>query len=514
MALVIAGRIVPMSSTDPSAVFSGRIYLGDDGFVEAVVSGTGAAPAGFAGAPVVDTGDAFVIPGLIDLHNHLGYNALPLWVEPTQKKPFLHHNDWPNKPSYKPCISWPAWILAKADPEAMLAYVQVRALVGGTTSIQGWPAFNRPPQMVLRDIDDEEAGTTNRNLVYTSVITETPLQLAHTAQLMSRGAGFIYHCSEGQPGSVVAREFTDVANAGCLEKKLVAIHCNAVADSDWQRWSASDAGAVVWSPFSNLWLYGSTTNIPAAQKRGVSICLGSDWGPSGTKHVLGEVKVAKLVSQKQNFGLTDQDLVAMVTSNAGDVLARCWSRQIGRLVQGSFGDITVLKPRGNGDIWSQVVNATEREVMLVVVGGKARYGDASAMTAASTGPATTLSVSGRQRKLAIPDPTDSNKAFQWTDIVSRLNSVRKDPAAAVKNAEGRARSFAGPTSASDAPLELALDMPSGEAMAFAGPPPEPAKVVIPPLPTLVHDKAFFADIRGRGFHGGLLDGLANFYKES
>ncbi len=513
MALVIAGRIIPMSSTDPSAVFAGRIYLGDDGFVEAVTTGTAAAPAGFTNAPVIDTGDAFVIPGLIDLHNHLGYNALPLWVEPTQKKPFLHHNDWPNKPSYKPNISWPAWILAKADPDAMLAYVQARALVGGTTAIQGWPAFNRPPQMVLRDIDDEEAGTTNRNLVYTSVITETPLQLAHTAQLMSRGAGFIYHCSEGQPGSVVAREFTDVANAGCLEKKLVAIHCNAVADSDWQRWQASDAGAVVWSPFSNLWLYGVTTNIPAARKQGVSICLGSDWGPSGTKHVLGEIKVAKLVSQKQKFGLSDQDLVAMVTSNPGDILARCWSRQIGRLVQGSLGDVTVLKPRGNGDVWSQIVNATEREVMLVVVGGKPRYGDANAMTAASAGPTTSLSISGRQRKLAIPDPKDNTKAFQWTDIVSRLTAVRKDPAAAVKNAEGRSRAFAGPSSAPDAPLELALDMPSGESMAFAGPPPEPAKVVIPTLPTLVHDKEFFADIKGRGFHNGLLDGLASFYKE-
>jgi 5-methylthioadenosine/S-adenosylhomocysteine deaminase len=134
MAIVIAGRIVPMSSTDPSAVFAGRIYLGDDGSVEAVTAGTAPAPAGFTNAPVVDTGDAFVIPGLIDLHNHLGYNILPLWVEPTQKKPFLHHNDWPNKPSYKPNISWPAWVLAKADPDAMLAYVQARALVGGTTA--------------------------------------------------------------------------------------------------------------------------------------------------------------------------------------------------------------------------------------------------------------------------------------------------------------------------------------------------------------------------------------------
>ena len=40
MALVIAGRIVPMSGTDPSAVFPGRIYLGDDGFVDAVTNGT------------------------------------------------------------------------------------------------------------------------------------------------------------------------------------------------------------------------------------------------------------------------------------------------------------------------------------------------------------------------------------------------------------------------------------------------------------------------------------------
>ena len=113
---------------------------------------------------------------------------------------------------------------------------------------------------------------------------------------------------------------------------------------------------------------GAPRTSHAARDRGLSICLGSDWGPSGTKHVLAELKVAKLVSQKQGFGLKDRDLVAMVTSNAGDVLSRCWSRQIGRLVQGAFADVTVLRPRGNGDTWSQIVAATEREIMLVVTG--------------------------------------------------------------------------------------------------------------------------------------------------
>jgi hypothetical protein len=227
--------------------------------------------------------------------------------------------------------------------------------------------------------------------------------------------------------------------------------------------------------------------------------------------VLGEVKVAKLVSQKQGFGLTDRDLVAMITSNPGDVLSRCWSKQVGRLLPGSFGDVTILRARGNGDVWSQVVKATEKEVTLVVVGGKARYGDSDLMTAAAVGPTATMTVSGRQRKIALPDPTDNRKAFEWSDIVSRLNAVRKDPKAALERAAVRARSFAGPISSPDFPLELRLDMPSG-ATAIAGPPPDPAKVVIPLLPTLVHDKAFFDDIHGRGFHGGLLDGLADFYR--
>ena len=512
MALVIRGQVVPMSKADPSAVFAGSVYLSDDGTVEAVTSGNGSPPSGFASAPVVDVGEALVIPGIVDLHNHLGYNALPLWVEPAQKKPFLHHNDWTDAPTYKAKISWPAWVLAHAEPEALLAYIQTRALVGGTTAIQGWPAFNRAPQMVLRDIDDEKAGTASRTLIYTSALTEKPLQLAHTAQQMARGAGFIYHCAEGQVGSIVAREFADAANAGCLVKTFVGIHCNAISDADWKRWPQADAGAVVWSPFSNLWLYGSTTNIPAARARGVSVCLGSDWGPSGTKHVLAELKVAKIVAQKQGFDLTDADLVAMVTSNAGDVLSRCWPKSIGRLVHGAFADVTVLRSHGTGDVWSQILNATEHDVMLVIVDGSARYGNADAMKAAGATTATTLTVGGIKRRLAITDPNNAKKAWAWTDIVARLDSVRADPAGSLRKAEGRRRAYAGSVLAEDAPLELALDMPNGGALAVAGPPPDPAEVEIPPLPTLVHDKAFFDDVQGRGFHSGLLDGLADFYR--
>ncbi len=511
MALVLAGRVVPLDPADPWAVFPGRVFVADDGTIDAVTAEGGAAPAGFSSAPVVDLGDGFVLPGFIDLHNHLGFNALPLWVEPAQKTPFLHHNDWTDAPTYKPAISWPAWVLATADPEALLAYVQVRELVGGTTAAQGWPIANRPFAPVVRNIDAEKAGTRDPNLIYTSALTKTPLKLGQMAQALSRGAGFIYHCAEGQPGSIVAREFTDAANAGCLQKQFVAIHCNAVAPADWVRWGPADAGAVVWSPFSNLWLYGSTTDIAAVRKQGVAICLGPDWGPSGTKHVLGEVKVARLASDRYGFGLEDKDLVAMLTANPGDLLARCWSRPVGRLVPRAFADITVLRPRGNGDAWSQVVAATEREVMLVVVDGRPRYGDAAVMTAAGAPAASAFTVKGVKRKLAIPDPADSSRAWRWTDICARLDAVRKDPAGAVKRAEGRRRAFPRALDEEDAPLELVLDMPGGGGLAFAGRPPEGVQVVVPRLPSLVHDASFFAGIRGHGFHGGLLEGLAALF---
>ena len=83
MALVIAGKIVPLDRADPEAVFKGRVYVNDSGSIERVTAGNAAPPTGFTNASLVDVGDAFVLPGLIDLHNHIGYNTLPLWTEST-----------------------------------------------------------------------------------------------------------------------------------------------------------------------------------------------------------------------------------------------------------------------------------------------------------------------------------------------------------------------------------------------------------------------------------------------
>ena len=42
---------------------------------------------------------------------------------------------------------------------------------------------------------------------------------------------------------------------------------------------------MIWSPLSNLLLYGATVNIKAAVGRGRPLGLGPDWSPSGSKNL-------------------------------------------------------------------------------------------------------------------------------------------------------------------------------------------------------------------------------------
>ena len=517
MALIIAGKIVPLDRSDPDAVFKGCVFVDESsGTIDSVVKGAvpskAKRPAAFAQATVIDVGDAYVLPGLIDLHNHIGYNALPPWIEETQKTPFAHHDSWTRARSYQKSITWPANALVKAAPEALLAYVQLRALVGGTTAIQGWPSANRKSVQVLRNIDDETAGTTNHSLIFTSALTKGPQELAQMALAQRQGAGFIYHCAEGQLGSLVQREFVDAANAGCLENRFIGIHCNAITKAEWRRWAPGSAGAVAWSPFSNLWLYGSTTDIGSARAQKVSVCLGSDWGPSGTKNVQGELKVAALVGGTLAPPIQDKELVHMVTANPGDALSRCWKKTIGRLEPGAFADITVFRPKAGKTVWAHVAESNEDDVMLVVYAGVPRYGDSALMRKAKLSFTSPIKIAGRNRLFSIPDPENAGKAFTWAQIKARLDAVRLNPKAELDRAEGRRRAYAGPMDAAEAPLELVLDMPGGAIPLAGGSFMEhAAEIEVPRLPSLVHDADFFASLRKNPFHNGVLDGMARFY---
>lgn len=531
----VRGRIVPLSadrtvSKGELDAFAGAVWLGDDGMVAAITRGsqgthgTAGAPPGFEKAPVVDVGSSLVFPGLIDLHNHLAYNTLPLWTQESRDKakPFLHHNSWPGAQSYAASVTWPAYAFITASPQELLAYAETRAIVGGTTTIQGSPPKNRPRDgWVVRNAEDETWGTRDSNLIQASTLTLKPEELLKKATRMREGSAFIYHCSEGQVGTVVAQEFHDAKKADCLQERFIAVHCNAIDPRDFAGWRKH--GAVVWSPFSNLWLYGSTTNVPAAMEAGQTVCLGSDWGPSGTRSVLGELKVARLVSDENQWGLSDSDLVRMVTANPGDVLARPWKRQVGRLQPGAVGDVLVIRAGPRVDPFHALVGARERDVELVVIGGRAQYGKPALMARAGrNGTATTsLTVDGQARAMVLTRPDDPGATWEWADVVARMEVVRGHPRREIEKGQTRqkaamasvylARSRNGGRPVPQPPLRLALDMPTG-LTPLGGLPKNLDEITVPPLAGLSHDGEFLDSIVGRGYHGGVLDDLARFYR--
>jgi cytosine/adenosine deaminase-related metal-dependent hydrolase len=487
-AVVIHGRIVTMEMGASSEPFDGRVWIRDDA-IDAVTRGAEHHD-GFDDATVIDVGDDLVLPGFIDMHNHLGYNTLPLWSEPGRAEPWLHNKHWTGADTYTERVTEPAWTFAKAAPEALLAYVQLRLMVGGATSAQGFPSANRGYQSVVRNVDDERAAAVVPDPFYTSVGTKIEKELRDQITKMNDGSGFIYHCAEGQRGSRVRKDYTDLAEFEGLLPNLVGIHCCAVEEDDWKNWPTALAGGIVWSPLSNLVLYAQTTLIAHARAQGLSVCLGSDWGPSGTKNLLGEMKVARIASDLFDYHLSDADIVEMVTSNAGTVLERSWRRPIGRLVAGGFADVTVVRRRGAGDIWSQIVDAIERDIALVMISGRGRYGDAKLMTALGmTGESFAMTVAGRSRRVALSDPADDATPWSWKAIKDTLDEVQRDPPAAITKANQRAGR--GLRFAADAPLELFLDMPDNRRAGRAGPPKHPELVTIDPIPSLVHDAAFF-----------------------
>ena len=368
--------------------------------------------------------------------------------------------------------------------------------MGGSTAVQGAPGTSKPYEgFLVRNVDNETFGT-HKDEVSQSALTLELDELKKRAKKMTAGSTFVYHMAEGTTPALLD-EYNDVARANCLKERLVAIHATALGQPEFQHWGSKRPGSIVWSPFSNLWLYRGTTNVATASEAQLRICLGADWAPSGSKNVLGELKVADLWNRHHlNRAFTDRQLCEMVTSNPADALN--WTEHTGRLRKGLQADILVLDAR-HIDSYRNLIDSTERNVRLVLVGGKPRYGDTALMDVAGAVAAEPMPQAGRGRRISLAGGPDT---ASWHSVLENLEAVRADPQAALHYAK-HARA------AGEEPFELEPDMPEGRLERAA----DMSNVTIPPLDTLRHDQAFFhALVRDEApILNGLLDDLPGYY---
>jgi len=369
-----------------------------------------------AGARVVNTG-GIIAPGLIDLHNHLSWNIFPRW-KPIEE--FGNRYDWQQKPVYNIQMTVTHALIVKEGLECEAErYAEVKAITEGETSVTG--SMHAPcVQHLTRNLDvDPELGPGLGKVLYDVF----PLQMSPEALAGANAAlsahprgSLLIHLGEGSPHDAAAmREFVMLKGRGLLRPGVSLIHGVAITPEGFAEMATAGVG-LVWSPRSNVELYGDTANVAAAKAAGVHIALAPDWSPTGSVGLLGELNYASMWNQTQATPpFSERDLVMMATANAAELVNL--SGQIGSLAPGHAADVIVLrKGAGTHDAYWTLTHSSPEDLELVVVGGRALYGDAAEMEPFGTAGAETLQVCGVGKKLAVGEKT-------FADTTMRLDGA-------------------------------------------------------------------------------------------
>jgi len=366
----IGGRIVTMDAS--RTVLEDAVVWVSDGTISDVTA-AGQVPPAHAGSPVIPTAGT-IYPGMIELHNHLAYNTLPLFKIP---RLYTMREQWQGTVGYRRYVSGPAGVIASLPDliRATIRYVECKSLIAGTTTSQGLTlrttAIKQLYQGIVRNAElPDAAGLIPARPKIGDV---TPDELASFRASLAEQGTRILHLAEGLPTSPARQHFLDLQapdGTWAITPTLAGIHAAGLNDDDLTIF-AQHGGSIIWSPFSNLILYGDTAQVGPAIERGITVALGSDWSPTASKNLLNELKVAQMHASDQQLGFTDRQLVEMVTTNPAQILG--WQGSLGSIEPGKLADLTVVA--GNtADPYSQLIDATESDIQLVIIGGTGRYG--------------------------------------------------------------------------------------------------------------------------------------------
>lgn len=130
--------------------------------------------------------------------------------------------------------------------------------------------------------------------------------------------------------------------------------------------------SLIWSPVSNLLLYRDTTDVSKLLARGINVCLGSDWSPSGSKHVLDELKFAHFVNGLLGLNISTPDLYSMVTTNPVKALGISGTGSI----QANYdADLFVLRKQNPADdALTALLACNDSDIDFVMVNGRIVFG--------------------------------------------------------------------------------------------------------------------------------------------
>ena len=442
-AFVLKGRVVTMESEN-SVMNQGNVLV-RDGMIEAVWSSSSSIPvnADLTNAEIIET-NGTIYPGLIDLHNHVHYNHIPLWdfnvhLSESQRSDeggYTNRYQWGNNYDYGPSITWmknniqqnSRWGMASEQ----MKYAEVQAVAGGVTAIQGSPGSGTSAwdSMLARNVELYNFGQDGISTCAVCGAADDDYSGSHLISQNQSGSlnAWFVHLAEGVDSSSKS-EFDALWNKGLIMDETVVIHGTALDRSQFDKMATVGAD-LVWSPISNLLLYGNTTNVRAADAAGLTISLAPDWGPSGSKNNLHELKVADLWNQEvMDSYFTDYELAAMVTSNPAK--AANWDSFVGQLKAGMYADIVVMDTF-HDDPYRNLIEAIDADVRLTVVQGKAVFGDTDIMTAINQDDWEPITGGGVSKAVDVTSMSEVDGSQTWESIESGMAMAMRNDVADIR----------------------------------------------------------------------------------
>ena len=176
--------------------------------------------------------------------------------------------------------------------------------------------------------------------IFPLTMSEGELASANAVLAAKPRGALLIHIAEGAPKNAsAAEEFYILEGRGLLKPGVSLIHGVALTPANFAVMAKAGVG-MIWSPRSNIELYGDTGNVAAAKAAKVTMAISPDWSPTGSVGMLGELNFASLWNQTQpNSIFSDSELVVdgdEQCCGAGGVAGSDW-KSCGGTCGGSTG---------------------------------------------------------------------------------------------------------------------------------------------------------------------------------